>query len=119
LGGFFSARGGLAFGEGGGFFLGYDRLFGFFALAAGGDGGFFAGSFLEFFHAARRVNEFLFARVERMALAAQLGADGFERAAGGELAAAGAGDGRVGMKFRMDVFLHIFLENKLDFLSKK
>ena len=66
---------------------------------------------LEFLHPAGGVYDFLVAGEKRMAGATDFHMNGFHGGAGFYLVSAGAGDNRVGMILRMDVFFHNTIHN--------
>lgn len=89
-------------------FLGFARYqFNLAAFALGSNRSHLASSFLEFFHAAGRVHEFLFASVKRMASTAKLYRYRFFSGAGIKSIAASASYLGISVISWMEVFFHV------------
>ena len=87
-------------------FCGARGAFDCFAAAPFGSRFFFGRAFLEFFYATSRVYKFLFTRIKRVALVAELNANFFHGAASDKFIATGTGHLAVGVVLRMDFGFH-------------
>ena len=88
------------------FFSGADRALHFFGFARRGRFFCHFHFFLKLLHAPRRVDELLFAGIERMAVTAQFDADFLHGRTHGKTIPAGAGNGGAFKICWMDIFFH-------------